>query len=50
MIRGTRVLVSTILGALGGGDSIEAVLEHYPNCTRQDVESCLEFMELDVNP
>ena len=25
VIRGTRVLVSTILGALGGGDSIEAI-------------------------
>ncbi len=41
MIRGTRVLVSTILGALGGGDSIEAVLEDHANITRP---------ELDVNP
>lgn len=43
VIRGTRVLVSTILGALGGGDSIEAVLEDYPNITRPDVEAALEF-------
>lgn len=43
VIRGTRVLVSTILGALGGGDSIEAVLEDYPTITRQDVEAALEF-------
>lgn len=43
VIRGTRVLVSTILGALGGGDSIEALLEDYPNITRQDVEAALEF-------
>jgi uncharacterized protein (DUF433 family) len=50
VIRSTRVLVSTILGALGGGDSIEAVLEDYPNITRQDVAAALEFMELDVNP
>jgi uncharacterized protein (DUF433 family) len=50
VIRGTRVLVSAILGALGGEDSIEAVLEDYPNITRQDVAAALEFMELDVNP
>ena len=43
VIRGTRVLVSTILGALAGGDSVEAVLEDYPNITRQDVEAALEF-------
>jgi uncharacterized protein (DUF433 family) len=43
VIRGTRVLVSTILGALSGGDSVEIVLEDYPNITRQDVEAALEF-------
>jgi uncharacterized protein (DUF433 family) len=43
VIRGTRVLVSTLLGALGGGDSVEALLEDYPNITRQDVEAALEF-------
>ncbi len=43
VIRGTRVLVSTILGALGGGDSIEVVLEDYPHITREDVEAALAF-------
>lgn len=43
VIRNTRVLVSTILGALGGGDSVEIVLEDYPNITRQDVAAALEF-------
>ena len=43
VIRGTRVLVSTILGALSGGDSVEIVLEDYPNITRQDVAAALEF-------
>jgi len=42
-IRGTRVLVSTILGALGGGDSIEDVLQDYPNITEEDVRAALEF-------
>ena len=43
IIRGTRVLVSTILGALSGGDTLEQVLEDYPNITRKDVEATLEF-------
>jgi uncharacterized protein (DUF433 family) len=43
VIRGTRVLVSTILGALTGGDSIEEVLEDDPNITQDDVRAALEF-------
>lgn len=43
VIRGTRVLVSTLLGALAAGDSIETLLEDYPNIGREDVEAALEF-------
>ncbi|MFP4379431.1 MAG: DUF433 domain-containing protein [Candidatus Sumerlaeia bacterium] len=43
VIRGTRVLVSTILGALGGGDSIEDLIEDYPNITAEDIRSALSF-------
>lgn len=43
VIKGTRVLVSTLLGALAGGDSIEMVLEDYPSVTREDVIAALEF-------
>ena len=43
VIRGTRVLVSTILGALAGGDSIEEVLKDYPSITQDDVRAALEF-------
>jgi uncharacterized protein (DUF433 family) len=43
VIKGTRVLVSTLLGALAGGDSIEMLLEDYPNITREDVIAALEF-------
>jgi uncharacterized protein (DUF433 family) len=43
VIRGTRVLVSTILGALGAGDSVETVLADYSNLGREDVEAALEF-------
>jgi len=44
VIRGTRVLVSTLLGAIAGGDSIETVLEDYPNVTREDIAAALEFV------
>jgi len=43
VVRGTRVLVSSILGALGAGDSIEDILEDYPNITKEDIEAALEF-------
>jgi uncharacterized protein (DUF433 family) len=43
VIRGTRVLVANILGALSGGDPIEDVLEDYPNITREDVLAALAF-------
>lgn len=43
VIRGTRVLVSTILGALSGGDTIEIVLQDYPSVSAEDVAAALEF-------
>ena len=42
-IRGTRVLVSTLLGALAAGDTVEALLEDYPNIRREDIQAALEF-------
>ena len=35
VIEGTRVLVSTVLGALSGGDSMEMVCEDYQLTTSQ---------------
>lgn len=43
MIAGTRVLVSTLLGALAGGDTVEMLLEDYPGVTREDIAAALEF-------
>jgi uncharacterized protein (DUF433 family) len=43
VIQGTRVLVANVLGALSAGDSIETVLEDYPNITRDDVLAALAF-------
>jgi uncharacterized protein (DUF433 family) len=43
VIAGTRVLVSTILGALAGGDRSEMVLEDYPGITLEDISAALDF-------
>jgi uncharacterized protein (DUF433 family) len=43
VIKGTRVLISNLLGALGAGDSIDEVLEDYPNITREDIYAALSF-------
>ncbi len=43
VIKGTRVLVSNILGALASGETIEEVLEDYPNITKKDVYAALDF-------
>ena len=43
VIKGTRVLVSQIVGALASGDDIEAILEDYPGITKEDVYAALAF-------
>jgi uncharacterized protein (DUF433 family) len=43
VIRGTRVMVSTILGALGAGDSVEDLLKDYSNITLEDVQAAIAF-------
>jgi len=43
VIRGTRVMVSNLLGALAGGDSVDTVLEDYPNVTVEDIAAAMEF-------
>jgi len=43
VIRGTRVLVSDILGALAANESIDDMLRGYPNITREDVVAALTF-------
>lgn len=43
VVSGTRVLVSTILGALAAGDTAESVLEDYPGISAEDISAALEF-------
>jgi uncharacterized protein (DUF433 family) len=42
-IKGTRIMVWLILQYLANGDSVDAVLEAYPNLTRADIEACLAY-------
>ncbi len=42
VIRGTRVLVSTILGALAGGDSREVIAEDY-GIDEDQIAAALQF-------
>ena len=43
VVRGTRVLVSQVLGALAGGDSIEDVLADYPSLSSDDLPAVFAF-------
>ena len=36
-IKGTRILVSVILGALAGGASFDEIIEEYPPVTEEDI-------------
>jgi len=42
-IRGMRVIVAMIVGQIGGGVSIEELLEDYPYLEREDVMQALRY-------
>jgi uncharacterized protein (DUF433 family) len=42
-IRGTRIWVSLILDMLAGGDSIQGILEAYPQLKEDDVRACIAY-------
>ncbi len=43
VIKGTRIWVSLILDFLSNGDSIETILQEYPQLKREDILACLAF-------
>lgn len=50
-IRGTRVPVYVILDGLAEGLTIEALIEHYPRLTSEDIRAALEFVsEMAIRP
>ncbi len=42
-IKGTRIMVSVILGELSAGTSFDEVIEAYPRVTSDDILACLAF-------
>ena len=42
-IKGTRLWVSLILDFLASGNSIEEVIENYPQITREDILACIAY-------
>jgi uncharacterized protein (DUF433 family) len=43
IIRGLRISVELILSLLAQGETIESVLEDYPDLERDDIRACLEY-------
>lgn len=43
VVRGTRVLVANVVGAVAAGQSFAEILEDYPSLNEQDIRACLEF-------
>ncbi len=43
VVRGTRIWVSLILDFLSSGDSMEEILQEYPQLTREDILACIAY-------
>jgi len=43
VVRGTRVLVANIVGAVASGQSVRDILLDYPSLKELDIRACLEF-------
>jgi uncharacterized protein (DUF433 family) len=42
-IKGTRIPVSLILGYLAAGNTIERIIDEFPDLTREQIASCLDY-------
>jgi len=43
VVRGTRVLVANVVGAVASGQSAQDILLDYPSLKEMDIRACLEF-------
>ena len=43
VVRGTRVLVANVVGAIAAGQSAQEILQDYPSLKELDIRACLEF-------
>ena len=48
VIRGTRILVTSILSQLSAGESTEAIRQGYPELTEEDIRADLEFAKESI--
>jgi uncharacterized protein (DUF433 family) len=42
-IKGTRIPVSLILGYLAAGNTVEKIIEEFPDLTREQIAACLDY-------
>ncbi|HJR76584.1 MAG TPA: DUF433 domain-containing protein [Nitrospiraceae bacterium] len=42
-IRGTRIMVTNILGMVAGGYTVPQILNAYPELTQEDITAALEY-------
>ena len=42
-VRGTRITVADVFDYLGGGMSIQAVLDDFPSLKAEDIQACFAF-------
>lgn len=43
-IRGTRIMITNILGLIGGGHTNDEILQTYPELTREDIVAALDYV------
>lgn len=48
-IKGTRVPVSTLVGSVADGDSVDTLLTAYPQLSEEDIHAALKFAAEAVN-
>ena len=42
-IKGTRIPVSLILGYFAAGDTVEKIIQGFPDLNREQISACLDF-------
>ena len=42
-IKRTRIPVSLILGYLAAGNTVEEIIEEFPDLTREQIAACLDY-------
>lgn len=42
-IRGTRITVADVFDYLGGGMTVEEILDDFPDLTAEDIQACFAF-------